>query len=117
MISDVSTRATKGESYDANLKTARIVHEIAAATHATPGQIALAWLLNKGDDIVPIPGTKRRKFLEENVAAANLQLNPDQMKTLDDALAPAKISGKRYTDWILNFDDAAPRSSTTRART
>jgi aryl-alcohol dehydrogenase-like predicted oxidoreductase len=100
MISDVSTRATKGESYDANLKTARIVHEIAAATHAPPGQIALAWLLNKGDDIVPIPGTKRRKFLEENVAAANLQLNPDQMKTLDDALAPGKISGKRYTDWI-----------------
>jgi aryl-alcohol dehydrogenase-like predicted oxidoreductase len=59
MISDVSTRATKGESYDANLKTARIVHEIAAATHATPGRIALAGLLNKGDDIVPIPGTKR----------------------------------------------------------
>ena len=66
----------------------------------TPGQIALAGLLNKGDDIVPIPGTKCRKFLEENVAAANLQLNPDQMKTLDDALAPGKISGKRYTDWI-----------------
>ena len=90
MISDVSTRASKGESYDANLKTARIVHEIAAATHAPPGQIALTWLLNKGDDIVPIPGTKRRKFLEENGAAANLQLNPDQMKTLDDAIAPGK---------------------------
>jgi aryl-alcohol dehydrogenase-like predicted oxidoreductase len=56
----------------------------------TPGQIALAGLLNKGDDIVPIPGTKRRKFLEENGAAANLQLNPDQMKTLDDAIAPGK---------------------------
>ena len=47
MISDVSTRATKGESYDANLKTARIVHEIAAATHAPPGQIALAWCSTK----------------------------------------------------------------------
>lgn len=91
----------QGENYDANVKTARIVHEIAAATHAMPGQIALAWLLNKGDDIVPIPGTKRRKFLEENVAAAKLQLNPAQMKTLDDALAPGKISGKRYADWIM----------------
>jgi aryl-alcohol dehydrogenase-like predicted oxidoreductase len=47
---------------------------------------------------VPIPGIKRRKFLEENVAAANLQLNPDQIKTFDDALAPGKISGKRYTE-------------------
>jgi aryl-alcohol dehydrogenase-like predicted oxidoreductase len=72
-----------------------------AATHAKPGQIALTWLLNKSDDIVPIPGTKRRKFLEENVAAANLQLNPDQMKTLDEALAQGKISGKRYADWIM----------------
>ena len=69
----------------------------------TPGQIAPAGLLNKGDDIVPIPGTKRRKFLEENVVAANLQLNPDQMKTLDDALAPGKISGKRYADWISGY--------------
>ena len=108
MISDVSTRATKGESYDAYLTTARIVHEIAAATHATPGQIALAWLLNKGDSIVPIPGTKRRKFLEENVAAANLQLNPDQKKTLDDALASGKISGKRYTD---KSQSARPRAN------
>jgi len=95
----------QGENYDANVKAARIVHDIAAATHATPGQIALAWLLNKGDDIVPIPGTKRRKYLEENVAAANVQLDPHQMKTLDDALAPGKISGKRYADWIMTTID------------
>ena len=91
----------QGENYDANVKAARIVHDIAAAAHATPGQIALAWLLNKGDDIVPIPGTKRRKYLEENVAAADLELDPHQMKTLDDALAPGKISGNRYADWIM----------------
>ena len=91
----------QGENYDANVKAARIVHDIAAAAHATPGQIAISWLLNKGDDIVPIPGTKRRKYLEENVAAANIQLDPHQMKTLDDALAPGKVSGKRYADWIL----------------
>ena len=91
----------QGENYDANVEAARIVHDIAAAAHATPGQIALAWLLNKGDDIAPIPGTKRRKYLEENVAAASVQLDPHQMKSLDDALAPGKISGKRYADWIM----------------
>jgi aryl-alcohol dehydrogenase-like predicted oxidoreductase len=91
----------QGENYDSNIRAARIVHDIAAANQATPGQIALAWLLNKGDDIVPIPGTKRRKYLEENVAAANVQLDPHQMKTLDDALALGKISGKRYADWIM----------------
>jgi aryl-alcohol dehydrogenase-like predicted oxidoreductase len=91
----------QGENYDANVKAARIVHDIAAVKHAKPGQIALAWLLNKGDEIVPIPGTKRRKYLEENVAAETLQLDPAQMKVLDDALAPGKVSGQRYADWIM----------------
>jgi aryl-alcohol dehydrogenase-like predicted oxidoreductase len=91
----------QGENYDANVVAARIVREIAAATQAKPGQIALAWLLHKGEDIVPIPGTKRRKYLEENIAAEAIQLDPTQMKTLDEALAPAKVSGKRYADWIM----------------
>ena len=91
----------QGENYDANVKAARMVHDIAAAKHAKPGQIALAWLLNKGEDIVPIPGTKRRKYLEENVAAGTVQLDPAQIKVLDDALAPGKVSGKRYADWIM----------------
>ncbi len=91
----------QGANYDANVKAAKIVYEIAAAMHAKPGQIALAWLLHKGDDIVPIPGTKRREYLEENVAAATIQLDPAQMKALDDALAPGKVSGKRYPDWIM----------------
>ncbi len=89
------------ENYDANVKAARMVFDIAAAKHAKPGQIALAWLLQKGGDIVPIPGTKRRKYLEENVAAETVQLDPAQMKVLDDALAPGKVSGKRYADWIM----------------
>jgi aryl-alcohol dehydrogenase-like predicted oxidoreductase len=91
----------RGENYDANKKAARIVGEIAAANSAKPGQIALAWLLQKGNDIVPIPGTKRRKYLEENVAAETVKLDPAQMKVLDDALAPEKIAGKRYADWIM----------------
>jgi aryl-alcohol dehydrogenase-like predicted oxidoreductase len=95
----------QAENYDANLAAARTVGEIAAAKHAKPGQIALAWLLQKGDDMVPIPGTKRRKYLEENVAAETVQLDPAQMKVLDDALAPGKVSGKRYADWIMTTID------------
>lgn len=91
----------QGKNYDANVKAARMVHSIAAAKHAKPGQIALAWLLHKGGDIVPIPGTKRRKYLEENVAAETVQLDPAQMKVLDDALAPGKVSGQRYADWLM----------------
>lgn len=91
----------QGENYDANVKAARIVGDIAAAKHAKPGQVALAWLLHKGGDIVPIPGTKRRTYLEENVAAAAIQLDAAQMQTLDEALAPGNVSGKRYTDAMM----------------
>jgi aryl-alcohol dehydrogenase-like predicted oxidoreductase len=91
----------QGENYDVNMKAAQIVNDIARAKHAKPGQIALAWLLHKGENIVPIPGTKRRAYLEENIAAETIQLDPAQMKSLDDALAPGKISGQRYADWIM----------------
>jgi aryl-alcohol dehydrogenase-like predicted oxidoreductase len=86
----------QGANFDANLQAAQAVREIAAAGGVTPGQVALAWLLHKGDDIVPIPGTKRRQYLEENVAAAAVALDPAQIKTLDEALAPDKVSGPRY---------------------
>lgn len=91
----------QGVNYDANVKATRVVFDIARAVHATPAQIALAWLLHKGEDIVPIPGTKRRTYLEENVSAGALRLDPSEMRMLDDALAPGKISGKRYADWIM----------------
>ncbi len=64
----------QGENFDANMRAAAAVHEVAAKKGATPGQIALAWLLHKGPDIVPIPGTKRRKYLEENVGAVAIAL-------------------------------------------
>ncbi|MBI3798999.1 MAG: aldo/keto reductase [Deltaproteobacteria bacterium] len=91
----------QGENYDANMKAAQVVRDMATVMHAKPGQIALAWLLHKGGDIVPIPGTKRRNYLEENVAAETVQLDLAQMKMLDDALAPGKVSGQRYADWIM----------------
>ncbi|PBB68706.1 aldo/keto reductase [Mesorhizobium sp. WSM4312] len=90
----------QGENYDANVDAAGTVRDIAAARGVKPGQIALAWLLGKGGDfavdIVPIPGTKRRKYLEENIAAASLKLDAAEMAALDEALAPGKIAGPRY---------------------
>ena len=62
------------------------------------GQIALAWLLHKGDGIVPIPGTKRRTYLEENVGAGGISLSPEGMGALDAALAPENVSGPRYAE-------------------
>jgi aryl-alcohol dehydrogenase-like predicted oxidoreductase len=95
----------QGENYDANVSAAQIVRDIAAAHNAKPGQIALAWLLHKGEDIVPIPGTKRRKYLEENIAAGEVALKPADMQALDAALAPDKIAGPRYGEAMMKTVD------------
>src|SRR5689334_19349043 len=81
------------ENRKKNFELVDLVTDIAKAKGVTPGQIALAWLLDKGDDIVPIPGTKRRKYLEENVAAADVKLTKQELAALDEALAPEKVSG------------------------
>ena len=86
----------QGENFDANMRAVATVREIGERKHATPGQIALAWLLHKGSDIVPIPGTKRRRYLEENVAAADVTLSMIDMATLDATLSPEKVAGPRY---------------------
>jgi aryl-alcohol dehydrogenase-like predicted oxidoreductase len=88
----------QGENFDANVRAASAVRDLGTRKGVKPGQIALAWLLHKGDDIVPIPGTKRRKYLEENVAAADVRLTRDEMATLDAALAPEKVAGPRYSE-------------------
>jgi len=86
----------QGENFDANMRAAATVRELAARKGATAGQIALAWLLHKCPDVVPIPGTKRRTYLEENIAAANVSLTADDMGALDAALRPEKVAGPRY---------------------
>ena len=91
----------QGENFDANLRAASAVHEVARRKATTPGQIALAWLLHKGEDMVPIPGTKRRKYLEENVAAADIQLTGAEMAELDAALPPEKVAGPRYNERMM----------------
>jgi aryl-alcohol dehydrogenase-like predicted oxidoreductase len=91
----------QGANFDANVKAAHTVREIATALGATPAQVALAWLLHQGEDIVPIPGTKQRRYLEENVAAAELTLGRAHVAALDAALAPGKISGARYGEAMM----------------
>src|SRR5262245_58272860 len=86
----------QGENFDANMRAAAVVREVGERKGATPGQIALAWLLQKGDDIVPIPGTKRRRHLEDNAGAVDVTLSAAEIDELDAALSPEKISGPRY---------------------
>jgi aryl-alcohol dehydrogenase-like predicted oxidoreductase len=88
----------QGDNFDANVRAASAVREIAGRKGVTAGQIALAWLLHKGPDIAPIPGTKRRTYLEENVGAADIRLTPDEVASLDRALAPERVSGPRYSE-------------------
>jgi len=95
----------QGSNYDANVAAARIVGEIAAAHGAKPGQIALAWLLHKGQFIVPIPGTKRRSYLEENLGAATIRLSAADMQALDAALTADKIAGPRYSAAMMAMVD------------
>jgi aryl-alcohol dehydrogenase-like predicted oxidoreductase len=86
----------QGANFDANVAAAAAVRELAAKKGATPGQIAIAWLLHKGPDMVPIPGSKRRQHLEENVGAADVSLSAGEMASLDAALGSGKVSGPRY---------------------
>ncbi|MEM1049965.1 MAG: aldo/keto reductase [Pseudomonadota bacterium] len=74
-----------------------IVRQKAAERRCTPAQVALAWLLNKGDDIVPIPGTKRIRYLEDNAGAVGLTFDPEEMAAFDAAIARAPVVGERYT--------------------
>ncbi len=91
----------QGANYDTNMRAASLVKKIADRQSANPAQISLAWLMQKGDDVVPIPGTKRRKYLEENIAAASLTLSSEEMAELDQALSPEAISGLRYNDRMM----------------
>ncbi|MEO7986700.1 MAG: aldo/keto reductase [Gemmatimonadales bacterium] len=95
----------QGANFDANVAAAAAVRAIADARGVTPGQIALAWLLHKGEDLVPIPGTKRRLYLEENVGAASVALSAEDMARLDAALPPEVVAGERYGREAMSLVD------------
>ena len=88
----------QGENFDKNLQLVERVKEIASSKGVTPGQLALAWLLAKSDEIVPIPGTKRRVYLEENVVATAIKLSPSELQSLEEVAPKNSVMGDRYSD-------------------
>ena len=88
----------QGENLQRNLDLVARVEELAAEKGVTAGQLALAWVLAQGDDVVPIPGTKRVRYLEENAAAADVELSDDDLRRLDEAFPPGAAEGDRYPD-------------------
>jgi aryl-alcohol dehydrogenase-like predicted oxidoreductase len=88
----------QGENFEKNLELVERVKEIAAEKGVTAGQLALAWVLAQGDDIVPIPGTTKVKNLEENVAAADIELTADELARLDEVAPKGAAAGERYAD-------------------
>jgi aryl-alcohol dehydrogenase-like predicted oxidoreductase len=88
----------QGQNFQKNLDLVDKVREIASEKGCTPGQLALAWLLARGDDIVPIPGTKRVRYLEENLGAVDVQLSKDDLRRIDEVAPVGATAGDRYPD-------------------
>ncbi|MEJ7632073.1 MAG: aldo/keto reductase [Rubrobacteraceae bacterium] len=102
-LPDDDTRAARfprfsEENFNKNLELAERVREIADEKDITPGQLALAWLLSRGDDIVPIPGTKRRERLEENAGVSGVTLTDDDLARIEEAMPRGSVSGERYPE-------------------
>ncbi len=95
----------QGTNFDANMRAAEGVRALATRLGATPAQIALAWLLHQGNDVVPIPGTKRRIYLEENAGAADLVLSEADVRALGELMAPGRIAGPRYGEEMMALVD------------
>jgi aryl-alcohol dehydrogenase-like predicted oxidoreductase len=100
----------QGENFTRNLEVVERVRTMAIEKGATPGQLALAWLQSRGDDVVPIPGTKRRRYLEENIAALDVQLTADDIAELEAVASTDAVSGARYADmaWVSGHTPARP---------
>jgi aryl-alcohol dehydrogenase-like predicted oxidoreductase len=86
----------QGENFQKNLSLVHQIELIARDKCCTPSQLALAWVLAQGEDIIPIPGTKRRGYLEENIGALGVELTPDDLKRIDHALPRGGAAGERY---------------------
>jgi aryl-alcohol dehydrogenase-like predicted oxidoreductase len=93
----------QGENFQKNIDLVARVEAIAKEKNCTPGQLALAWLLAQGKDIIPIPGTKRRKYLEENAGALGVKLSANDLKRIDDAAPKGAASGPRYPQTMMTW--------------
>jgi aryl-alcohol dehydrogenase-like predicted oxidoreductase len=93
----------QGDNFQKNLDLVRRVEEMAKQKGCKPSQLALAWVLAHGDDIVPIPGTKRRKYLEENVGAINIQLSPEDLRRIDEVFPRDASAGARYPEHMMQL--------------
>jgi aryl-alcohol dehydrogenase-like predicted oxidoreductase len=91
----------QAENFQKNLDLVQRVEEIAREKNCKPAQLALAWVLAQGDDIVPIPGTKKRKYLEENAAADSIKLSKDDLRRIDEAFPPDSAAGDRYPEHVM----------------
>jgi aryl-alcohol dehydrogenase-like predicted oxidoreductase len=87
-----------GDNFQQNLDLVAVVDSVAKEKGCTPGQVALAWVLSRGEDVVPIPGTKRRSYLEENAAAVEIELANDELARLEEAFPHGVAQGERYAD-------------------
>jgi aryl-alcohol dehydrogenase-like predicted oxidoreductase len=93
----------QGENFQRNLDLVKRIEEIAAKKGCQPSQLALAWVLAQGEDIVPIPGTKRRKYLEENAGALNVQLSAEDLRLIEEAASKGATAGDRYPEAMMGF--------------
>jgi aryl-alcohol dehydrogenase-like predicted oxidoreductase len=94
----LTTPRFQGDNFQRNLDLVKRVEEIAREKHCTPAQLALAWVLAQGDNIVPIPGTKRRKYLQENVGALNVLLTSEDLARIEEAAPKGAFAGSRYPE-------------------
>jgi aryl-alcohol dehydrogenase-like predicted oxidoreductase len=93
----------QGENFQKNLDLVARVEQLAKEKKCTPGQLALAWLLAQGEDIIPIPGTKRRKYLEENAGALNVTLTTDDLRRIEEVAPKGAVSGQRYPESMMQL--------------
>jgi aryl-alcohol dehydrogenase-like predicted oxidoreductase len=93
----------QGENFDKNLQLVERIGDIAREKGITPAQLALAWVLAQGEDIVPIPGTKRRKYLEENIAGTDVELTAEDLSRIDELMPQGAASGGRYPEEMMKF--------------
>jgi aryl-alcohol dehydrogenase-like predicted oxidoreductase len=98
-----TTPRFQGENFQRNLDLVKRLEEIAREKHCTPAQLALAWVLAQGEDLVPIPGTKRRKYLQENIGALDVVLTNEDLSRIEEVAPKSAFAGSRYPEAMMKL--------------